>query len=363
MLLIVPALYQGGTEKVCAMTARILKPYFDVRIAVFDSRQVDFDVAGIPVDDLGLPSRPGKAAKVLNVLLRARCLWRLKKRERIDIAYSFGPSANLPNILSGSRAKLWLGVMSYMDMDNRFLGLFCSRCDRLLCCSETLRDMIVRKYRCDKAYALQSPFDLQEMERLSGREEAKLPWKEGRILVSMGREDEVKGFWHLLKIFSLVHESLPDTRLLIVGMGEFTQYRELADDLGISDQVFFAGLKRNPYPYLKRGALYLLTSYYEGFPNALVEGMAMGLPAVATDCKTGPAEIFDGRYGILMPNMAQEPDFDAKSIGADERAFAAQVIALLEDEEAMARYSRLSVERAGMYSVEAYIQKIREWAG
>lgn len=367
LLLIVPSLHQGGSEKVCAMTAVILKPYFDVQIAIFDSRNVDFDVEDVPVADLGLPSRPGKLAKVINVCRRGWRLYRLKKREQIDIAYSFGPTANLANVFSrllpgGKRAKCWLGVMSYMDMDSSWLGLFCKKSDRLLCCSETLRGMIEEKYGCDHTYTLTGFFDIAQIRARAEEGEAQLPWQEGRIIVSMGREDVVKGFWHLLKIFSLVHKKLPDTRLLIIGKGEFTAYRKLAADLGVADAVYFAGLQKNPYPYLKKGTLYLLTSYWEGFPNALVEAMAMGLPAVATDCMTGPAEIFDGKYGVLVPNMGKEPDMDASHIEEEEENTAARVAALLQDTEELARYSRLSVERAGVFSKEAYIRKIREWS-
>ncbi len=367
LLLIVPSLHQGGSEKVCAMTAVALKPYFDVRIAIFDSRNIDFDVEDVPVTDLGLPSRPGKLEKVINVFRRGYRLKKLKKKEQIDIAYSFGPTANLANIFAGrlfSRkgAKCWLGVMSYMDMDSSWLGLFCKKADRLLCCSETLRGMIEKKYACRCAYTLTGFFDIPQIQARAAEREAQLPWQEGRVIVSMGREDVVKGFWHLLKIFSLVHRELPDTKLLIIGKGEFTEYRKLAADLGVAEAVHFAGLQKNPYPYLKKGTLYLLTSYWEGFPNALVEAMAVGLPAVATDCMTGPAEIFDGKYGILVPNMGKEPDLDASHFEEEEKSTAAQVAALLQDEEELARYRRLSVERAGVFSREAYIQKIREWS-
>ncbi len=367
LLLIVPSLHQGGSEKVCAMTAVALKPYFDVRIAIFDSRNIDFDVEDVPVTDLGLPSRPGKLAKVINVFRRGYRLKKLKKKEQIDIAYSFGPTANLANIFAGrlfSRkgAKCWLGVMSYMDMDSSWLGLFCKKADRLLCCSETLRGMIEKKYACRCAYTLTGFFDIPQIQARAAEREAQLPWQEGRVIVSMGREDVVKGFWHPLKIFSLVHRELPDTKLLIIGKGEFTEYRKLAADLGVAEAVHFAGLQKNPYPYLKKGTLYLLTSYWEGFPNALVEAMAVGLPAVATDCMTGPAEIFDGKYGILVPNMGKEPDLDASHFEEEEKSTAAQVAALLQDEEELARYRRLSVERAGVFSREAYIQKIREWS-
>ncbi|MCX4338418.1 MAG: glycosyltransferase [Lachnospiraceae bacterium] len=365
MLLIAPSLHQGGLEKVCAMTAVALQPYFEVKIAIFDSANIDFDVEGTPVIDLKVPPRPGKLAKILNVLKRAHRLNRLKKKEKIDIAYSFGNTANLANVFAGrlfgkKGPQCWLGVRSYMDLEGAKIRLYCKCSDRLLCCSETIRQEIEEKYACDHAYTLQNFFDIAQIEARADEEAVSLPWEDGRIIVSMGREDIVKGYWHLLKIFSLVHKTLPDTKLLLIGKGEFTAYRKLAADLGIADVVCFAGLQKNPYPYLKKGTLYLLTSYWEGFPNALVEAMALGLVAVATDCMTGPAEIFDGKYGVLVPNMEKEPDMDASHIEEEERRTAKRVIALLQDEEEMARYRRLSVERAGDFSKEEYIRKIRE---
>ena len=363
LLLIVPSLHQGGLEKVCAATARLLQPYFDVQIAIFDSRSIAYDIKGIPVVDLRLPSRPGVIAKVINVLRRGMRLRKLKKEAQIDIAYSFGPTANLANIASGGRAKMWLGIRSYMDMGNpKQIRLFCRCADMVVCCSETICREVQEKYRCRKAVTLQNPFDIKEVKLLSGREEAELPWKEGRILISMGREDSVKGFWHLLKSFALVHEKLPDTRLMIIGKGEFEPYKELAEKLGVNEDVFFTGLKKNPYPYLKKGTLYVLTSYYEGFPNAMVEAMSMGIPVIATDCKTGPREILEDRYGILIPNMEPEPDFDPLHITEEERDLAGQIIGLLEDQDRMQHYREMALKRAGDYTAESYIEKIRGWA-
>ncbi len=363
LLLIVPSLHQGGLEKVCATTARLLQPYFDVQIAIFDSRSIAYDIKGIPVVDLRLPSRPGVIAKVINVLRRGMRLRKLKKKEQIDIAYSFGPTANLANIASGGRAKMWLGIRSYMDMGNpKQIRLFCRCADMVVCCSETICREVQEQYRCGKAVTLQNPFDIKEVKMLSGREEAELPWKEGRILISMGREDSVKGFWHLLKSFALVHEKLSDTRLMIIGKGEFEPYKELAEKLGVNEDIFFTGLKKNPYPYLKKGTLYVLTSYYEGFPNAMVEAMSMGLPVIATDCKTGPREILEDRYGILIPNMEPEPDFDPLHITEEERDLAGQIIGLLEDQDRMQHYREMALKRAGDYTAESYIEKIRRWA-
>lgn len=363
ILLIVPALHQGGFEKVCVATARLLQPYYEVIIAIFDSADIAYDIKGIPVADLRLPSRPSKVGKVLNVIKRGLKLRVLKKKEHIDISYSFGPTANIANIASGGRESKWLGIRSYMDMGNpKQIKMFCRCADKVICCSDTICRKVQDQYHCSKAVTLNNPFDLQEVKALSEKGKAELPWSEGRILISMGREDVVKGYWHLLKSFSIVHEKLPDTKLMIIGQGEFQAYRELARGLGVDDAVYFAGLKKNPYPYLKTGSLYVLTSYYEGFPNALVEAMAMGLPVIATDCMTGPREILEDKYGILFPNMSQKEDFSPHNITAEERNLAQEIVTLLEDGNKMEHYHKMALKRAGEYTAESYVDKIREWA-
>ncbi len=362
IMLLVPMLHQGGFERVCVMTARLLQPYYDVYVVIFDSKDIAYDITGINVTDLNLGSREGRLAKAVQVLRRRKSVARLKRKYGIDIAYSFGPTANLINVLTRRNNRVWVGIRSYMDMGNPGkIRLFCKYSDKVLCCSETIEKEIKDKYRFPDAVTLYNPLDLEEIRRLADQEKADIPWDGGRILVSMGREDTVKGFWHLIKIFALVHRKLPDTRLMIIGEGEFKEYRVLAEKLGVGEEVFFTGLKKNPYPYLRECALYLLTSYYEGFPNALVEAMALGVPAVATDCMTGPKEILEDKYGILVPNMSPQPNMNAEEISGEEKRAAERVIELLENENEMEKYRRLSIERAGMFSKEEYVRKIREW--
>ena len=90
--------------------------------------------------------------------------------------------------------------------------------------------------------------------------------------------------------------------------------------------------------------------------------MAMGLPVIATDCMTGPREILEDQYGILIPNMSPEEDFDTHNITAEEQNLAKEIIMLLEDQGKMEHYHRMALKRAGEYTAESYIEKICEWA-
>jgi glycosyltransferase involved in cell wall biosynthesis len=88
-----------------------------------------------------------------------------------------------------------------------------------------------------------------------------------------------------------------------------------------SEQVYFLGYIANPYPYLKRAQLYIMTSSWEGYPLSLIEALICSLPAISSDCHTGPAEILDprsagtkrsypyyGECGVLMPLISATTD-------------------------------------------------------
>jgi glycosyltransferase involved in cell wall biosynthesis len=140
---------------------------------------------------------------------------------------------------------------------------------------------------------------------------------EARILTA-GKLKEQKNQALLLTAFArLVRERA--ARLMILGDGPLRADLEgLADRLGVSDRVVFAGFILDPWPYYASADLFVLSSDYEGFGNVLVEAMRCGLPVVSTDCPSGPREILaDGDYGRLVP------------VG-DEQALAAAMAQMLD---------------------------------
>ena len=130
-------------------------------------------------------------------------------------------------------------------------------------------------------------------------------WNSGQAqqVISMGRLIEPKGFDLLIRAFSGLKDRFPNWILQILGEGpERPKLVSRSQTLGVSDRVQLPGIVKDPLCFLKRSQLFVLSSLFEGFPNALLEAMACGLPVIATDCPSGPRDIIrNGENGVLVP--------------------------------------------------------------
>ena len=122
------------------------------------------------------------------------------------------------------------------------------------------------------------------------------------VILGAGRLTRQKDFPTLIKAFAKMRTERA-CRLVILGEGrDRNGLKALSARLGVKDSFDLPGFVNNPYAYMSRAALFVLSSAWEGFGNVLAESMALGVPVVSTDCPSGPREILaGGRYGPLVP--------------------------------------------------------------
>ena len=450
LMLITPMLHQGGFERVCVTTARLMQKYYDVTVLIFSDKDIHYDVTGLNIVNIDLPAKKEKYAKAINLVKRVMKVKKIKKELGIDISYSFGSSANYVNALSKGREKVFTGLRCSTDMESpKQVRLFCNKADQVLSCSREIMRQLSAEYDYDRSSYIYNPLDVETINKQAAEKIDDLPFgieqkkeepdseknsqndsrKESKkdsnkkneaeekkleevqeetvsitfgagangyiqakfnnkanekveadslkLIVSVGRQDYIKGFWHLIKAFSIVAKEKDNVRLMILGTGDWTSYYKLVEDLGIKDKVAFMGIKKNPFPYVAASDLYVLSSNHEGFPNALLEAMALGKPCIAADCKTGPREILlteneynsllkirpdgsstdkaiEGEYGILVPDMSEVEDFDANVITVGEKALAREMNKMLSDDDKLEKFGLKARERADCYQPEKY---------
>lgn len=122
------------------------------------------------------------------------------------------------------------------------------------------------------------------------------------VVLGIGRLTQQKQFAVLIGAFAVLRQNV-DCRLAILGEGEDRNALEgLVRDLGLTESVALLGFVKNPFSYLLRSSLFVLSSAWEALPTVLIESLWLGVPVVATDCPSGPDEILHGgRYGKLAP--------------------------------------------------------------
>ena len=165
----------------------------------------------------------------------------------------------------------------------------------------------------DRIRVIPNPVDLDRVRAARGEavDERLLPPGDGPLIVAAGRLADAKNYPLMIESFAALRQRLP-ARLCILGQGELEgQLRQLIAARGLTDSVRLAGFQSNPWKYIARADVFLLTSRYEGFGNVLIEAMACGVPVVAT-VSPGTADIVrDGVDGLLIATHTPRAIADA----------------------------------------------------
>ncbi|MBI4822108.1 MAG: glycosyltransferase [Deltaproteobacteria bacterium] len=283
-----------------------------------------------------------------------------------DIVFAIGGGesivAVLAHELTGRKSRLVLSERNIVWNGGRSAGralqvalkrALYPRAALLTAVSDGVRDDFVARVRLDPSTVevVFNPMVDEGIDELA-RAPVSHPWfgagPEGiPVILGCGRLIPQKGFDVLIRAFAEVRKQRR-ARLVILGEGAHrNELMDLAKSLSIADDVDLPGFDKNPFKYMARAAVFVLSSYNEGLPGALIQAMASRAPVISTRCPSGPDEIISqpGENGILVP--------------MGHVALMAEAISLLMSDEAlrvrMAEAGRLAVQRFEVKrAIEAY---------
>jgi len=301
---------------------------------------------------------------------------RYLKKEDVSISLSMLELDNFINIITcyftkkqgiisvHSMPSLVLNNASKLSKILSYITFTLARVTRtpIIAVSNGVKEELVSIYKLDSNLisTLYNPLDIKEIQDL-----ALIPVCKSQIptIVTVGRLHPIKGQWHILRVFRKIQQIHPEYMLIIIGDGEERHYLEsLANELDLKDNVLFLGWIDNPYKYISKSTVFVLSSLSEALPNVLVESMACACPIVATNCSPGIGEILgtNNTCGIISKKMSGRKYKVNEPLDDGERDLYNNLLKILENPELREKMALECKERAKLFDVQIGIQKYVE---
>jgi GalNAc-alpha-(1->4)-GalNAc-alpha-(1->3)-diNAcBac-PP-undecaprenol alpha-1,4-N-acetyl-D-galactosaminyltransferase len=351
--IVIHSISGGGAERVTTVMANHWADNGDaVTLITLDDAQpgnyaVDPKVHRVGLDVMGDSSNPLQA--VWNNFSRIRKLRAAIRDSSPEIVISMTDKMNVVTLLACIGLRRRVLICERIDPRHRKMGRIwpCLRritypwCNRLIVQTQGVKDYAKRYTKRKPIHVIPNPITPSASKPTGSN-----PPKNKRYLAAMGRFDNQKGFDMLIKAWASIARKHLHWSLRLIGDGSDRETLEqLCREYQIEDRVEFSGWLADPTSALCECDLFVLSSRYEGFPMALLEAMACGLPAVSFDCKSGPAEIIRHEVdGLIIP-----PD--------DVAALTAAMHTLISDEKTREEYAQRAVEVIERFSIGKFLKR------
>lgn len=309
ILFVIPTLGTGGAEHVATILANNFAKNHDIEFLALEQSTVErYPIEScIKINEVGVAVKRGNKARAvltfgLNFIKQRKALLHRIKKFQPDILISFLPKADILvfSIYKNNKFR-WISSerndpMSRSSIERRVLNHIYKKVDMLVCQTQK-----VAKYYMTQGIknicVIRNPIIFRQQINA----DFKMPYK---YIISVGRLAKQKNYEMLIEAFSDAKKKIncPE-KLLILGDGPRKEkLQAIIDGLGITADVLLVGRKNNVIDYLRNAEAFVMSSNYEGLPNALIEAMAARLPVISTDFFTGAAsELIDDSNGFLVP--------------------------------------------------------------
>lgn len=293
--ILVWGLSSGGAERIAGLLSIYLSAYYNVYLFVTDSRNLVYEYKGEVVN-----IQPDS-----KIEYREEHIARAKEKYQIHYSISFLDDMNYLNIRTRKNDYVIVSArctLSYFKKPHYAsmyaMKKYFNHADAVVAVSEGVKYEMIREFgvKPEKIFTIYN-FIQQETIR---RKAAQKKWDDSgegkKRIVSIGRLDEQKNQIRLLKQFAELRKIREDVKLILIGSGkEEASIRAKIKELGMDEDVELLPYCENPFAYLSRAYMYVMTSHYEGLPNAILEAMCLRIPVVAVDCVGGPRELLADR--------------------------------------------------------------------